>query len=185
MPFAGMSVVVKLSLAAGDPAQLIAAVRRQVTQLDPAQPIYSIRTMEKIRSDSLASERLNLALLGLFAALALALAVVGLYGVMSYVVAQRTHEIGVRLALGAQARDVFTLIVGQGAKLTLSGVALGLCGALAVTRLIRQLLFGVSPTDPLTFTALALLLTLVALIACWLPARRATKVDPLIALRHE
>ena len=185
MPFAGMSVVVKSSLAAGDPAQLIAAARRQVAQLDAAQPIYSIRTMEKIHSDSLAPERLNLALLGLFAALALSLAVVGLYGVMSYVVAQRTHEIGVRLALGAQARDVFGLIVGQGAKLALSGVALGFCGALALTRLIRQLLFGVSPTDLLTFTAIALLLTLVALLACWLPARRATKVDPLIALRHE
>jgi putative ABC transport system permease protein len=187
MPFAGMSVVVKSSTDGGDPTQLpdhlVAAVRRQVTQLDAAQPIYSVRTMGKIRSDSLASERLNLTLLGLFAALALTLAVVGLYGVMSYVVAERTHELGVRLALGAQVRDVYALILRQGMRLALLGVALGLGGALALTRLLKQLLFGVNATDPLTFGGVALLLVGVALLACWIPARRATKVDPMIALR--
>ena len=124
-------------------------------------------------------------LLGLFSALALALAVIGLYGVMSYTVTQRTHELGVRLALGAQAADVLKLILKQGLKLALTGIVIGLLTALALTRWIETLLFNVRPTDPLTFTVIALLLLAVALLACWLPARRATKVDPLIALRHE
>jgi putative ABC transport system permease protein len=182
MPFAGMSVIVKTK---GDPSQLIAAARQQVTQLDPALPIYSIRTMERIRSDSLAPERLNMTLLGLFAALALALALVGIYGVMSCAVTQRAHEIGIRLALGAQTRDVLKMIVKQGMTLTLLGVAAGLLLALALTRLLKTLLFGVSSSDPLTFAGVVLLLAFVALLACWIPARRATKVDPMIALRCE
>jgi putative ABC transport system permease protein len=124
-------------------------------------------------------------LLALFSGLALLLAAVGLYGVMSYLVAQRTHEIGIRLALGAQASDVLKLIVGQGMALALLGVGLGLGAALALTRLMARLLYGVSATDPLTFAVVALLLSLIALLACYVPARRATRIDPLVALRHE
>jgi putative ABC transport system permease protein len=182
IPFSGMTVVVKSTL---DPNLLIATARQQVRQLDANQPIYSVRTMEKIRSESVASERLNLTLLGLFAALALILAMVGIYGVMSYAVTQRTHEIGIRMALGAQTNDVLKMVVRQGMTLALAGVGIGLLLALPLTRLMKTLLFGVNAADPATYTVIALLLIAVALLACFLPARRATKVDPMVALRYE
>jgi len=170
---------------AGDPLNLIAAVKSQIWAVDKDQPINDVRTMEEIVTQWLAPRRFNLLLLGVFAALALALASVGIYGVISYAVSQRTREIGVRMALGAGRADILKLIVGQGLALTLGGVATGLLASLALTRWLESLLFGVSTTDPLTFTGVALLLTLVALLACYVPARRATKVDPLIALRSE
>jgi putative ABC transport system permease protein len=141
--------------------------------------------MEDLIDDSFKPQRFNAFLMGLFAALALLLAVVGLYGVLSYMVAQRRHEIGVRMALGAQSRNIVLLVLKQGLRLTILGVAIGLAGAFGLTRLLERLLFGVSATDPLTFILIALLLTLVALLACWMPARRAAKVDPLVALRTE
>jgi putative ABC transport system permease protein len=177
-----MTVIVK---AASDPTQTIAAVRQQLREIDPNQPIYDIRTMNEIRSENVASERLNLTLLGLFAGVALLLAIVGIYGVMSYTVTQRTHEIGIRIAVGAQARDVFRLVIGQGMKLVIIGVTFGVLGAFGLTRLMAAMLFGTAPTDPTTFAGVALLLSAVALIACYLPGRRATKVDPVNSLRYE
>jgi putative ABC transport system permease protein len=182
LPNGDMTVILKAS---SDPTQLVASVRQQVRAVDADQPIYGIRTMENIRSESVAPERLNLTLLSLFAGIALVLAVVGIYGVMSYSVTQRTHEIGIRMAIGAQPRDVFRMIIGQGMMLALIGVAFGLAGAFALTRLMATMLFGVEPTDPLTFATIALLLTGVALVACYVPGRRATKVDPVVSLRYE
>ena len=182
IPSGGMTVILK---AAGDPNQLIAAVRQQVKAIDPDQPIYSVRTMDDIRSESVAPERLNLTLLSIFAGLALVLAVVGIYGVMSYTVTQRTHEIGIRMAIGAQPRDVFRMVIGQGMMLAFVGVVCGLIGAFGLTRLMASMLFGVEPTDPVTFAAIAVLLTGVALVACYVPGRRATKVDPVVSLRYE
>jgi len=182
IPNGGMTVIIK---GASDPNQLIAAVREQVKAIDPDQPIYSIRTMDDIRAESIAPERLNLTLLSIFAGIALVLAVVGIYGVMSYAVTQRTHEIGIRMAIGAESRHVFQMILGQGMTLALIGVALGLVGAFALTRLMTTMLFGVGATDPATFAAIAALLTTVALVACYIPGRRATKVDPVVSLRYE
>jgi putative ABC transport system permease protein len=182
LPDSAMTVILK---AAGDPNQLIAAVRGQVREIDPDQPIYNIRTMNEIRAESVAPERLNLALLSIFAGIALVLAIVGIYGVMSYSVTQRTHEIGIRMAIGAQPRDVFRMILGQGMILALIGVAIGLIGAFALTRLMATMLFGIEPTDPTTFAAIAVLLTVVALVACYIPGRRATRVNPLESLRYE
>jgi putative ABC transport system permease protein len=182
IPRGGMTVILK---AAGDPNQLIAAVRLQVKVIDPDQPIYSIRTMNEIRAESVAPERLNLTLLSIFAGIALVLAIVGIYGVMSYSVTQRTHEIGIRMAIGAQPRDVFRMVIGQGMMLALIGVGLGLIGAFGLTRLMTTMLFGVEPTDPATFAAIAVLLTGVALVACYIPGRRATRVDPVESLRYE
>jgi putative ABC transport system permease protein len=168
-----------------DQRTLLAAAQREVRALDPNLPLSNVRMMEEVIAQSLATRRFVLLLFGLFAGLALLLATVGIYGVLTASVSQRTRELGIRIALGATARDVGRLIVGQGLKLVLSGIGIGLVGALALQRLIGKLLFGVSPTDPLTYTVIALLLIGVALLACWLPARRATKVDPLIALRSE
>jgi putative ABC transport system permease protein len=168
-----------------DPTSLTAAVRQQVLALDRDLPVFNVRTMEQAMANSVASNRLNTLLLGIFAAVAFILAAVGIYGVMSYSVAQRAHEIGIRMALGARSLDVLKLVVGQGMALILIGTAWGLAGAFALTRFMKTLLFGVSATDPWTFAAVALSLSGVALLACYLPARRATKVDPLATLRHD
>jgi putative ABC transport system permease protein len=173
-----------LARAAQDPVTLAKTVRQQILAVDRDQPVAKIATMESRIDDSLKPQRFSALLMGLFAALALLLAVVGLYGLLAYTVTQRMREIGVRLALGAQPRDVITLIIGQGMRLTLPGVIIGLAGAFGLTRLLERLLFGVSPTDPQTFIGIALLLLFVAALACWIPARRATKVDPMIALRR-
>jgi putative ABC transport system permease protein len=174
--------VMKSSLAE---SQLAALARQAVQSVDPNQPIYSIRSLEAIRSESIAPERLNLTLLSLFAGLALLLAAVGIYGVISYAAAQRTHEIGVRMALGASPRNVLNLVARQGVVLALIGVAIGVCAALALTRLMKQLLFDVSTTDAITFLSVPLVLLGVAAVASYIPALRATKVDPLVALRNE
>ena len=168
-----------------DPLSLIAAVRHQVQTLDPNQPVFNVSTMEQTLDQSLGTQRLSMSLLMVLASLALILAAVGIYGVMSYTVTQRTHEIGIRMAIGAQRRDVFRMVIGRGMVLVLFGVALGLIGAFSLTRLMRTMLFGVAPTDPVTFVTIAILLTGVALVACYVPGRRATKVDPLVALRYE
>jgi putative ABC transport system permease protein len=180
--FSGMTLIVRT---AGDPANMTAAIRSQVLSLDKEQPISNIKTLDKFVATSIAQQQFSMLLLGVFAAVALMLAAIGIYGVLSYAVTQRTHEIGIRMALGAGRRDVLRLVVGQGMLLTLIGVATGLVAAFALTRLMSTLLFGVSATDPLTFSLIALLLVAIALLACWIPARRATKVDPMIALRYE
>jgi putative ABC transport system permease protein len=167
------------------PSNLISAVRGVVKELDRDQPVYGAATMEQLLSRSTQQRRFNMTLLAVFAALALILAGVGVYGVMAYAVTERAREIGIRMALGAQASDALKLVIRQGMRLTLIGVALGLIGAFTLTRLMKNLLFDVKPADPLTFIAIALLLTVVALLACWIPARRAAKVDPMIALRCE
>jgi putative ABC transport system permease protein len=171
--------------AAGDPATLAPAARGAIAEVDKDMPVYRVTTMERMVADSMAQRRFSMFLFGIFAAIALTLAVVGLYGVMSYAVAQRTHEIGLRMALGAQRGDILKMIVGQGMLIIAVGLAVGLLGALALTRVMSSLLYEVSATDPLTYAGIALLLASVALLASYLPARRATKVDPMVALRYE
>jgi putative ABC transport system permease protein len=168
-----------------NPQPLIAAVRQKLAELDPDLPIAGIKSMDEIVSTSVAQPRLLTALVGAFAAFALLLAAVGIYGVMAYSVSQRIHEVGIRVALGASPRDIFRLIVGQGMGLVLAGVALGFILSLVLTRLLSTLLFGTSATDPATFASVAGLLIFVALLASYIPARRATRVDPLVALRYE
>jgi len=168
-----------------DPLTLSAAARREIQAVDRNAPASNIRTMEQYLAASIAPRRFNLRLLTIFAAAALILAATGLYGVISYGVAQRKRELGIRIALGARPGDVLKLVTGEGMALAIIGVALGLAAALALTRLMEGLLFSVSATDPLTFIVIALMLTLVALLACYIPARRATKVDPLVALKCE
>jgi putative ABC transport system permease protein len=170
---------------AGDPTGLDEAIRREVLQLDKEQPIFSSETLDSLIAKSTGDQRFSMMLLGVFAAAAIALASVGLYGVMSYACAQRTHEVGIRMALGAQRRDVLGLILRQGLLLTLSGIAIGLIAAWAATRLLINMLYGVSATDLPTFAGVSLLLIGVALFACYIPARRATKVDPMVALRSD
>src|SRR5262249_35279526 len=161
------------------------AVRQQIRSLDPDQTVPNSDTLENLISRSITPQRFNLVLLGVFAAIGLLLTLVGIYGVMSYHVTENTREIGIRVALGAQQQDVLELGVGQGLALVLIGVVVGLAGALGLTRLMDSLLFGVTPTDPLTFSIVASLFGVVALVACYLPARRAMKVDPMVALRCE
>ena len=184
MPLVADSVAVVIRTE-GDPTTVMAPVRHAVAELDPREIVYNVQTLNAVVEKSFAARRLSMTLLSIFAALALLLACVGIYGVISYLVGQRTHEIGIRVALGAERRDVMCLVLGQGARMALVGVAVGLAGALGLTRLMASQLFGVSPHDPLTFAAVALLLVAIALAACYFPARRATRVDPLIALRHE
>jgi len=160
-------------------------VRAQVAALNKDQAVYNVRTMEQSVAQSVAPRRFSMLLLTVFAVAALALANLGIYGLLSYAVAQRTREIGVRMALGAQSGNVLRLVIGQGMKLVFVGVALGLVASVALTRMMKNLLFSMSATDPATFATTALLLIAVALLACWIPARRATKVDPMIALRCE
>jgi putative ABC transport system permease protein len=168
-----------------DPGSLAAAVRSAVWEIDRDQPVSNIQTMDDILADSLAQQRFSMLLLAIFAAVAMTLAGVGIYGVMSYSVAQRTHEIGIRMALGAQTSAVLKLAVGYGMKLVIVGIMIGLIAAFALTRVMSTLLFGVTATDPTTFTLISLLLIAVAALASYIPARRATRVNPITALRYE
>jgi predicted permease len=168
-----------------DPGAIAGSLRAALTSVDKSLPVYALKPMTEHLRDSLARRRFNLILLSVFGGVALTLAAVGIYGVISYGVTQRTHEMGIRMALGAQPRDVMKLVVRQAMLLALGGVGIGLLAALALTRLMKSLLFNVGVTDPLTFAVIALLMTLIALLACLVPARRATKVDPLVALRYE
>jgi putative ABC transport system permease protein len=178
----GMSLVVRST---AKPVALTSAVRGAVLSMDPDQPVFSIKTMEDVVAASVATRRISMLLLSGFAGLALLLAALGVYGLISYSIAQRTHEIGLRMALGAQARDVLGLVLRQGMSLVLMGIVIGLVAAFALTRVMKSLLYEVSATDPLTFAGVALLLIIVALIACLIPARMAMRVDPMIALRYE
>ncbi len=178
----GMSLAVRTSV---EPASLAPSVRSLVRALDKDQPVFDIKTMDDVVSISVADRRVSMLLLSVFAGAAMLLAAVGLYGVISYTVTQRTHEIGIRMALGAQTRDVFRMVVGQGVTMALVGVLVGVAGAFVLTRVMSNMLFGVSATDPLVFVGVSLLLVFVALLACCIPARRATKVDPMVALRYE
>jgi putative ABC transport system permease protein len=180
-PSASLAVMVRT---AADPLILAASVREQVAALDQDLPV-PLTTMEQLVSGSVAGQRFNALLLSVFGALALVLAIVGVFGVINYSVAQRTHEIGVRIALGARRSDIFKLIIVQGMRLAFLGIGIGLLGALALTRIIADLLYDVSPVDPVTFALVPLLLVGVTLLACYVPARRAAKVDPMIALRCE
>jgi putative ABC transport system permease protein len=180
--FRRMDVLVKT---AGTPAALLPAVRQMVQLLDPAQPPYGITTLEGALAESIAPRRFNLLLLGTFAVSALLLALIGIYGVMSYAVTQRTHEIGVRIALGARPAAILRMVVRQGMTLTLAGILAGSVAAFGLTRLMTAMLYDVRPDDPLTFAAVAATLAAAALAACWLPATRAARLDPLVALRDE
>jgi len=182
VPFSSMVAVVKTM---NEPRSLISGVTKEVAAMDQDVPLFGVKSMEEYLSASVAAPRFNTTLLSIFAGVALVLTIVGLYGVMSYQVAQRTNEIGIRMALGAQSRDVLLMIVKQGSVLILLGLAIGLVGAFALTRVISSLLFGVTAKDPFTFAAVSVLLAIVALLACYIPALRATKVDPMDALRCE
>ncbi|MGA8553820.1 MAG: ABC transporter permease [Candidatus Acidiferrales bacterium] len=177
-------LVVFLKTSAG-PAELDAAIRREVQSIDPNMPVFGVRTMNEVLARSMAEHRFARDIIGIFAILALILATIGIYGVMAYAVSQRTHEIGIRIALGAQRADILRMTVGEGLVLIAFGLAAGLAGAALLTQFVRAMLYGVKPTDPLTFLAVPAVLAAVALLACYLPARRATQVDPLVALREE
>jgi putative ABC transport system permease protein len=178
----GASLIVRADI---EPQKALAAIRGELQRLDPHLPIAGARTLSEHLSFPLLPARVAASLLGSFGLLALILAAVGIYGVMSYAVLQRIREIGIRMALGARRSDVMRMVIGQGMTLALIGVALGLLASVGLTRLMKNLLFGVSATDPPTFALIVILLTCVALLACWIPARRATKVDPMTALRRE
>ena len=181
-PNSDMNLVVRSAV---DPSSLTASIRAAVAAIDKDQPIFAVHTMQELVDDSISTRRLTLVLLGIFSALALILAAIGIYGVVAYSVALRTQEIGIRMALGAQSQDVLRLVLGQGARIAFFGVAIGLAAAAALARLLSSLLFSVSASDPITFATVAVLLIAVALLACYIPARRALRVDPIIALRYE
>jgi len=178
----GMTILVRTS---NDPLAMVSAARNELQQIDPELPMAAVAPMDQLLADSLSRSRFTMLLLGIFAAVALVLAAVGIYGLIAYSVTQRTQELGIRIALGAQRRDVLRLVLGQGTRLTLLGVTVGVLAGLGFARLLSTLLFGVSATDPLTFACVAALLGLVGLAACYIPARRATRVDPIVALRYE
>ena len=182
LPYSAMAIVVRT---AGEPLALMPSIRAAIRDLDKDQPIAEVNSMEQLVAKSVADSRFTMVLLAAFAALALVLACIGIYGVMAYSVSQRTHEIGIRMALGAQQSDVLRLVLVQGTRLALAGVGIGIIAALALTRLMASLLYQVSATDPVTFGAVVLLLVAVALAACYIPARRAMRVDPMVALRYE
>ena len=169
----------------GDPLRVVPFLRRAVMDVDHDVPLDNVMTMEARLSASVAAPRFYALLLGLFALMALLLAAIGIYGVLSYNVSQRHREIGVRMALGAAGRDILSMVLGQGLTLAVVGIAIGVAGAFATTRFLRTLLFGITVTDPLTYAGITVLLTGVALLACWIPARRAIRVDPMTALRYE
>jgi putative ABC transport system permease protein len=181
-PWAFFAMVVRTRL---DPTNAATAVESAIHSADPDQPVYSVRTMRDVEAKSLSPQRLQIALIGLFAALALILACMGIYGVMAYSVAQRSNELGIRMALGAQTGNVLGLVLGEGMRLALLGAVIGLIGSFFAARLLSGMLFGVTPGDPATFGLVAVVLVAVAMVACYIPARRATRVDPLVALRHE
>src|ERR1043166_3345127 len=177
-----MSLVVRSTV---EPSSLAGSVRQVVNEVDKSVPVSEVKTMDHVVSASITQPRFNLFLLGLFGAVAMILSAAGIYGVTAYGVTQRTHELGIRIALGAQVGDVLKMILGQGMAVIGVGMVLGLAAAFALARLLRSLLFGVGENDPLTFTAITVVLFIVALVACYVPARRATKVDPLTTLRYE
>jgi ABC-type antimicrobial peptide transport system permease subunit len=168
-----------------DDGSIAAAVRREVQAVDPAQPIYAVNTMNLVIENTVKDKSMNTTLLSVFAGVSLLLAVIGVYGVMSYTVAQHTREIGIRMALGAQPRSILKLIVGRGLVLVSTGAVIGVAASFGLTRFIENMLFGVTPTDPLTFVMIVALLGLVALLACLIPAQRAMRVDPIVVLRHQ
>jgi putative ABC transport system permease protein len=181
-PYSGMSIVARTP---GEPAALSAAVRQTVASIDATLPAFALTPLTDVVSDSVAPRRFSMLLLALFACIALFLAAVGLYGVVAYTVSLRTQEIGLRMAIGASRANVLQLVVGGGMKLALAGVVLGVAGALALSRLVETMLYGVTPFDPASYTATALVLLAVAALACYVPARRAMRVDPIVALRQE
>jgi putative ABC transport system permease protein len=177
-----MSLVLR---AATEPTSLIPVIKKEIWRVDPDQPVTNIKTMDELVSTEAAGRRFVLQLIGAFASIALVLAAVGIYGVVSYSTRQRTHEIGIRMALGARGQQIMWLVAGQNAKWLLIGITTGVASALALTRLLAAYLYAVRPTDPLTFVAVSSLLLAVALASVYIPARRATKVDPMVALRYE
>ena len=181
-PAPAMDVALRV---AGDPLNSVGAVKAAIRAVDAHQPVYDVATMDERLSESIAPQRFNALLVGMFALLALGLGAIGVYGVLAYSVARRTHEFGVRVALGAHREDVLALVMTDGMRIVVLGMGIGLLGALALTRLLRNFLFGVGPTDPATLVAVSMGLTLVAALACYIPARRATKVEPMVALRYE
>ena len=169
----------------GEPTAALPAIREIMKEIDRSQPLYDVRTMNDVLSESISRPRFNSQLISLLTAIALILTVVGIYGIISYSVSHRTHEIGIRLALGALPIDILRMVIAHGLKIALLGIAIGLAAALMLTRLIRSLLYQVSATDPLTFIAMPMVIAVVAIAACYIPARRATRIDPMISLRYE